>query len=224
MNKKILSIIFTLFLAGLLSISCSNKDTTGPDDNGGGSTTPTIPTIPENGEGIDKSFRDRSYAPKVNDDTKVTFTDDKGSTTEFTDENTFQQDVDSDGSILIKMPKLKEIGFTGDMIRIPVKNIVLLEGQGLNYSIHTAYIFENGNTTVRFDLKSEMYNIFASTTKMTFKLTKTTTVTEENKDPQTTTQTYSFATSGIRHYRLAFGDDKVTALDGTGAIEPNYKK
>ena len=73
MNKKILTIIFTLFVAGLLTVSCSSKDKTGPSSDNGGGTT-----IPENGEGIDKSFRDRSYAPKVNADTKVTFTDDKG--------------------------------------------------------------------------------------------------------------------------------------------------
>uniref|UniRef100_UPI003F4B0B60 hypothetical protein n=1 Tax=Brachyspira catarrhinii TaxID=2528966 RepID=UPI003F4B0B60 len=33
MNKKLFSILFTLFLAGILSVSCSNKDKTGSDSS-----------------------------------------------------------------------------------------------------------------------------------------------------------------------------------------------
>lgn len=33
MNKKLFSILFTLFLVGILSISCSNKDKTGSSSN-----------------------------------------------------------------------------------------------------------------------------------------------------------------------------------------------
>ena len=36
MNKKLLSILFTLFLVGILSISCSNKDKTGSDSSSNG--------------------------------------------------------------------------------------------------------------------------------------------------------------------------------------------
>lgn len=33
MNKKLFSILFTLFLVGILSVSCSNKDKTGSSSN-----------------------------------------------------------------------------------------------------------------------------------------------------------------------------------------------
>ena len=33
MNKKLFSILFTLFLVGILSVSCSNKDKTGSDSS-----------------------------------------------------------------------------------------------------------------------------------------------------------------------------------------------
>ena len=113
MNKKIKTILFTLFVAGLLSISCSNKGTTGPTDNGGES--PTIPTIPENGTGIDSGYLDRRFAPEADRKLKVTST--AGVPTELSDVSDFQLDTQKpDGSILVKMPLLKStIGFTSDL-------------------------------------------------------------------------------------------------------------
>ena len=40
MNKKLLTIFLSLFLVGILSISCSNKDKTAPDTSTPDTTTP----------------------------------------------------------------------------------------------------------------------------------------------------------------------------------------
>ena len=112
MNKKILSIIFTLFLAGLLSISCSNKDKTGPsgdeDNNGGGSTTPTIPTIPENGTGIATKWQGKTYIPKVegSDNRPIILTLNDGKEEQLTTEDQFSLTVGADGNVTITMSKL----------------------------------------------------------------------------------------------------------------------
>ncbi len=132
MNKKIKTILFTLFVAGLLSISCSNKGKTGPGDNGdngGGTTppaTPTIPTIPEDGTGIGSKWVGKTYIPKVEntDNRPIILTLNDGTEVQLTTEAEFSLTVGSDGSVTITMPKLNDIGFGATAITIPAKNIV----------------------------------------------------------------------------------------------------
>ena len=211
MNKKILSIIFTLFLAGLLSISCSNKDTTGPGDNNGDVST----AIPENGTGINSGYLDRRFAPDTDNKLKVTST--AGVTTEFSNVSDFQLDSQkSDGSILVKMPVLKNtIGFKSDLIKIPARNIV--EGDDNNYTVKTRYTLEeSADKTVTVDLEAESFNISGAWLKMKVNLTKTTTV----KDAEPATEIYTIETvteDGIKH-----ASSGRPAIDGTGAIEPKY--
>ncbi|WP_020003982.1 hypothetical protein [Brachyspira innocens] len=208
MNKKILSIIFTLFLAGLLSISCSNKDKTGPGDNGGGSTT-----IPENGTGINNSYGDRKFPAQSGN--KVTVVG-ENINEEISDYNNFiLNTLKSDKSILVKMPLLKNIGFTADVIKIPAKNIV--EGDNNNYTIKTRYTLEEtADKTVTVDLEAESFNISGAWLKMKVNLTKTTTV----KDAEPVTEIYTIETvteDGIKH-----ASSGRPAINGTGAIEPKY--
>ena len=212
MNKKILTIIFTLFVAGLLTVSCSSKDKTGPSDNvdNGGGTT-----IPENGTGINSGYLDRRFAPEADRKLKVTST--AGVTTELSDVSGFQLDTQkADGSILVKMPLLKSsVGFTSDLIKIPAKNIV--EGNGGNYTVKTRYTLEKSeNKTVTVDLEAESFNIDGAWLKMKVKLTKTTTV--KDAEPETEIYTIETATEdGIKH-----ASSGRPAINGTGAIEPKY--
>ncbi|MEI0796724.1 hypothetical protein R4Q14_00130 [Brachyspira intermedia] len=60
MNKKLLSILFTLFLVGILSISCSNKDKTGSDSS----------------SNLDASYAGDWYS--INDNSKVMVIDANG--------------------------------------------------------------------------------------------------------------------------------------------------
>ncbi|MEI0478097.1 hypothetical protein [Brachyspira pulli] len=216
MNKKIKTILFTLFVAGLLTVSCSSKDKTGPGD--GGTTppaTPTIPTIPENGTGVNSNWRDRRFVPEADRKLKVTSS---SGTVELSATSDFQLDPQkSDGSILVKMPLLKSsVGFTADVIKIPARNIV--EGEGNNYTVKTRYTLEeSADKTVTVDLEAESFNIYGAYLKMKVKLTKTTTV----KDAEPATEIYTIETPENGLYnRLS----QVSAIDGTGAIEPNYKK
>ena len=212
MNKKILSIIFTLFLAGLLSVSCSNKDTTGTGGNNGdgGSTTPTIPTIPENGTGINNSYGDRKFPAQANN--KVTVIG-ESINEEISDYNNFILNTfKSDKSILVKMPLLKNIGFTADVIKIPSKNIV--EGDNNNYTIKTRYTLEEtADKTVTVDLESEKFTFSGNNLAMKVKLTKTTTV----KDTEPVIETYTVEAS-----QLANVANDTYLIDGTGAIVPKY--
>lgn len=208
MNKKILSIIFTLFLAGLLSISCSNKDKTGPTDNNSGSTT--IPTIPEDGTGINNSYGDRKFPAQSGN--KVTVIG-ESINEEISDYNNFILNTfKSDKSILVKMPLLKNIGFTADVIKIPSKNIV--EGDKNNYTIKTRYTLEEtADKTVTVDLESEKFTFSGNNLAMKVKLTKTTTV----KDTEPVIKTYTVEAS-----QLANVVNDRYLIDVTGAIEPKY--
>ena len=210
MNKKILSIIFTLFLAGLLSISCSNKDTTGTggnNDNGGGSTTPTIP---ENGTGINNSYGDRKFPAQSGN--KVTVIG-ESINQELSDYNAFiLNTLKSDKSILVKMPLLKNIGFTADVIKVPSKNIV--EGNNNNYTIKTRYTLEQTDAkTVTVDLESEQFTFSGNNLAMKVKLTKTTTV----KDTEPVIETYTVEAAQLAHIA-----NNQYLINGTGAIEPKY--
>lgn len=213
MNKKIKTILFTLFVAGLLTVSCSSKDKTGPSSDNG--DNPTIPTIPETGTGIDSGYLDRRFAPDADNKLKVTSPADV--TTELSKVSDFQLDTQkADGSILVKMPLLKStIGFTSDLIKIPTKNIV--EGNGGDYTVKTRYTLEKSeNKTVTVDLEAERFNIEGAWLKMKVKLTKTTTV----KDAEPKTEVYTIETvtgDGIKH-----ASSGRPAIDGTGAIEPKY--
>ena len=158
MNKKILSIIFTLFLAGLLSISCSNKDKTGPsgdeDNNGGGSTTPTIPTIPENGTGIATKWQGKTYIPKVegSDNRPIILTLNDGKEEQLTTEDQFSLTVGADGNVTITMSKLQAIGLGGKSITIPVKNIVQSKGTGnqIFYNAQFVKIIKNDENNIEY--------------------------------------------------------------------------
>ena len=210
MNKKILSIIFTLFLAGLLSISCSNKDTTGTggnNDNGGGSTTPTIP---ENGTGINNSYGDRKFPAQSGN--KVTVIG-ESINQELSDYNAFiLNTLKSDKSILVKMPLLKNIGFTADVIKVHSKNIV--EGNNNNYTIKTRYTLEQTDAkTVTVDLESEQFTFSGNNLAMKVKLTKTTTV----KDTEPVIETYTVEAAQLAHIA-----NNQYLINGTGAIEPKY--
>ena len=153
MNKKILTIIFTLFVAGLLTVSCSSKDKTGPSsDNGGGTTGLPIVTITD-GEGIRESYRHYKYAPK---ETPFVLTPSEGQAINLNSESDFvlstaQEDPslkgENAGGILIKMPKLKELGFTSDLIRIPAKNI---QHHTYGHDIHTLYVFSNTDEKLEY--------------------------------------------------------------------------
>ena len=226
MNKKILSIIFTLFLAGLLSISCSNKDTTGTggnNDNGGGSTTPTIPT--GDGDGINSSYTQYKFFAGTDEPLILTLND--GTTKNITTKEEFQMSVSKNdhnlqdanaGGILIKMPALKDIGFSSDVIRIPAKNI--LSESFSKYTIHTLY-FLNADKTIWVELKSNGSISINRELQMDVTLTKITA--EKDKDP--VTETYNLKTKS----RIANSDNmemgsKVQPIDIGNAeiIDPNY--
>ncbi|MEI0558078.1 hypothetical protein [Brachyspira intermedia] len=209
MNKKFLSIIFTLFLTGLLSVSCSNKDTTGTGGNngGGGSTTPTIP---ENGTGINNSYGDRKFPAQSGN--KVTVIG-ESINQELSDYNAFiLNTLKSDKSILVKMPLLKNIGFTADVIKVPSKNIV--EGNNNNYTIKTRYTLEQTDAkTVTVDLESEQFTFSGNNLAMKVKLTKTTTV----KDTEPVIETYTVEAAQLAHIA-----NNQYLINGTGAIDPKY--
>ena len=207
MNKKILTIIFTLFVAGLLTVSCSSKDKTGPSsDNGGGTTI----TIPENGTGINNSYGDRKFPAQSGN--KVTVVG-KDLNKELSSYNDFiLNTLKSDKSILVKMPLLTTLGFTADVIKIPSKNIV--EGDNNNYTIKTRYTLEeSADKTVTVDLESEKFSFSGNNLSMKVKLTKTTTV----KDTEPVIETYT-----VESTQLAHVENKTYLIDGTGAIEPKY--
>ena len=216
MNKKIKTILFTLFVAGLLTVSCSSKDKTGPSSDNG--DNPTIPTIPETGNGISSGYQKRYFFTGNPDyaEGQVTITSDNQILYTLSSSGDFRLDTQADGSILVKMPKLTEIGFAKDIIKIPAKNIV--EGDN-NYTIKTRYTLEeSADKTVTVDLESENFSISGPYLTMKVKLTKTTATIVDGKSEVTEEKIYIVeAKPNLKH--KSSGTD---AISGTGAIEPKY--
>lgn len=222
MNKKILSIIFTLFLAGILSISCSNKDKTGPGDNGGGSTS-GLPTPTTDGEGVGSSYRQYKYAPSSAN--KFILTPSEGEAINLTSENDFQLSTSSkdknlqgkyEGGILIKMPLLKDLGFKSDLIRILPENIV---NTTYGYNIHTLYVLNNTEEKLEY-VELKVTDLLLGTfieINRNGSITLTKTTKEKDKDAVTVTYTLTFE----RTKNVQSAND-VTAIDGT-PIDPSYK-
>ena len=218
MNKKILSIIFTLFLAGLLSISCSNKDKTGPGDNGGGSSS-GLPTVTTDGEGVGSSYRQYKYAPTT--DSPFTLTGNNAQN--LTSANDFQLSRSSkdanlqgkyEGGILVKMPLLKTLGFTSDLIRILPENIV---HTAYGYDIHTLYVLNNTEEKLEYiELKGEKIKIatFLEMDEVGVTLTKIT----KEKDKEAVTETYNLK----GRVKFSESSTSVTPIEGT-PIDPSYK-
>ena len=235
MNKKILSIIFTLFLAGLLSISCSNKDKTGPgSDNGGGSTTTTttIPTGIQDGEGVDTSNRQYKYASTTKYDGLELTVDGKLDQT-LTTQDKLQISVSERdpnlqdnyaGGVLIKMPLLKDLGFTSDLIRILPKNIKKIPAYG--YDIHAVYVINDTNPEERLEyveLETTRINFNANFIMMNgdITLTKTTIVKEQDKEPVTTKVVYALKENKIERIEVA---NSVTPIPVEGNVIDPYNK
>ena len=198
MNKKIKTILFTLFVAGLLTVSCSSKDKTGPSsDNGGG--TPGLPTVTiTDGNGIRESYRQFNYAPTTS--SPFVLTPSEGQAINLTSESDFvlstaQEDQrlqgENAGGMLIKMPQLTQLGFTSDLIRIPAKNI---HHHAYGHDIHTLYVLSNTDEKLEYvelkvkDLKMEAFIDINRDGYIT--LIKTTK--EKDKDALTVTYTLTF--------------------------------
>ena len=227
MNKKIKTILFTLFVAGLLTVSCSNKDKTGPEDNGNGGNTPPptsgLPTVTiTDGEGIGSSYRQYKYNPTS--DAAFVLTLNNSSTQNLTSESDFILSTSSkdpnlqganEGGILIKMPKLTELGFTSDLIRILPKNIKRNPGYG--YDIHAVYVINNTNPEERLEyVELQTTGIQFGNSFITMNgditLTKTTIVKEQDKDPVTTKVIYALKKNKIKTIEKA---NSVTPIAGT---------
>ena len=224
MNKKIKTILFTLFVAGLLTVSCSSKDKTGPsgdeDNNGGG--TPGLPTVTiTDGNGIREDYRHFKYAPT---DTPFVLTPSEGQAINLNSESDFVlstaeedpslQGVNA-GGMLIKMPLLKDLGFTSDLIRIPAKNI---HHHAFGHDIHTLYVLSNTDEKLEYvelkvkDLKMETFIDINRDGYIT--LTKTTK--EKDKDAVNVTYTLTFdRTKNIQ------ANASITPIVGT-PVDPNY--
>ena len=226
MNKKILSIIFTLFLAVLLSISCSNKDTTGPGDNNGGGSSSGLPIPTTDGEGVGSSYRQYKYAPTT--DSSVTLTQDGQNPQTLNSKDQLQISVSSKdpnlqnnyaGGVLIKMPLLKDLGFKSDLIRILPENIAKT---AYGYDINTLYVLSNTEEKVEYiQLQTTGIQFNANYIAMNsdITLTKTEIVKEANKEPVTTKVVYALKESQIKTIEKA---GSVTAIEGT-PIDPSYK-
>ncbi|MEI0538615.1 hypothetical protein [Brachyspira pulli] len=221
MNKKIKTILFTLFVAGLLTVSCSSKDKTGPSsDNGSGTTGLPIVTITD-GEGIRESYRQYKYAPQSS---PFVLTPSEGQAINLTSESDFalstsQEDPslqgENAGGILIKMPKLKELGFTSDLIRIPAKNI---QHHTYGHDIHTLYVFSNTDEKLEYvELKVKnlkMDTFIEINTDGSIILTKTT----KEKDKDAVTVTYKLTLDRTKNIQA---NANVTPIVGT-PVDPNY--
>ena len=221
MNKKILTIIFTLFVAGLLTVSCSSKDKTGPSsDNGGGTTGLPAVTITD-GEGVRESYRHYKYAPTSS---PFVLTPSEGQAINLTSESDFvlstaQEDPSlkdaNAGGILIKMPRLKKLGFTSDLIRIPAKNI---QHHTYGHDIHTLYVFSNTDEKLEYvELKVKnlkMDTFIEINTDGSIILTKTT----KEKDKDALTVTYNLTFDRTKNIQA---NTSVTPIDGT-PVDPNY--
>ncbi|AEM22969.1 hypothetical protein Bint_2363 [Brachyspira intermedia PWS/A] len=226
MNKKILSIIFTLFLAGLLSVSCSNKDTTGTggnNDNGGASTTTTIPTGTQDGEGVDTSYQYKYASTADYGGLELTVDGKLSQTLTTQDQLQISTSTDKDpnlqgeyvGGVLIKMPQLTSLGFKSDLIRILPKNIKRNPGYG--YDIHAVYVINNTNPEERLEyVELQTTGIQFGSSFITMNgditLTKTTIVKEQDKDPVTTKVIYALKENKIKAIEKA---NSVTPIAGT---------
>ena len=226
MNKKILSIIFTLFLAGLLSISCSNKDTTGTggnNDNGGGSTTTTIPTGTQDGEGVGTSYQYKYASTADYGGLELTVDGKLSQTLTTQDQLQISTSTDKDpnlqgeyvGGVLIKMPQLTSLGFKSDLIRILPKNIKKIPAYG--YDIHAVYVINDTNQEERLEyVELQTTGIQFGSSFITMNgditLTKTTIVKEQDKDPVTTKVIYALKKNKIKTIEKA---NSVTPIAGT---------
>lgn len=226
MNKKILSIIFTLFLAGLLSISCSNKDKTGPsgdEGNNGGGSTSGLPTPTTDGEGVGSSYRQYKYAPSSA--SPFVLTPSEGEAINLTSESDFQLSTSSKdanlqgkykGGILIKMPLLTQLGFKSDLIRILPENIA---SAVYGHNIHTLYVLNNTEEKLEYvELKVTdlLLGTFIEINRNgSITLTKTT----KEKDKNAVTVTYTLTFERTKNVQSA---NSVTPISGT-PIDPSYK-
>ena len=221
MNKKILSIIFTLFLAGLLSISCSNKDTTGTggnNDNGGGTTLPTV-TITD-GEGILEDYRQFNYAPtsspfvlKPSEGQAINLASESDFVLSTAKEDTRLQGENA-GGILIKMPELKKLGFTSELIRIPAKNI---QYHIYGHDIHTLYVFSNTDEKLEYvelKVKNLKMDTFIEINRDGYiTLTKTT----KEKDKEAVTVTYNLTLDRTKNIQA-----NASVIPAGTPVDPNY--
>ncbi|WP_161976193.1 hypothetical protein, partial [Brachyspira catarrhinii] len=198
---------------------------TGPGDNGGGSSS-GLPTPTTDGEGVGSSYRQYKYAPTT--DSSVTLTQDGQNLQTLNSEDQLQISVSSKdpnlqnnyaGGVLIKMPLLKQLGFTSDLIRILPENI---KDASSGYDINTLYVFSNTEEKVEY-VQLQTTGIDFGSTYITmnsdFTLTKTTIVKEADKEPVTTKVVYALKKSQIKTLQKA---NSVTAIDGT-PIDPSYK-
>lgn len=237
MNKKIKTILFTLFVAGLLTVSCSSKDKTGPSDNNGGGnnngggTISEIPTGIQDGEGVDKSYQYK-YAASTKyggliltiDGTEVGTLTTQGqlqiSTSQDKDPNLQGEYA---GGILIKMPQLKDLGFTSDVIRVLPKNIT--HGT-YGYDIHSVYVINDTNPEERLEYVELQTtgiqfggNFISMNSDIT--LTKTTIVKEQDKEPVTTKVVYALKENSIETVEKA---NSVTPIPVEGNVIDPYNK
>ena len=238
MNKKIKTILFTLFVAGLLTVSCSSKDKTGPSDNNGGGnnngggTISEIPTGIQDGEGVDKSYQYK-YAASTKyggliltiDGTEVGTLTTQGqlqiSTSQDKDPNLQGEYA---GGILIKMPQLKDLGFTSDVIRVLPKNIRDNTYSGMD--IHAVYVINNTNPEERLEYvelqtTGIQFNANFITMNSDITLTKTTIVKEQDKEPVTTKVVYALKENSIETVEKA---NSVTPIPVEGNVIDPYNK
>ena len=221
MNKKILTIIFTLFVAGLLTVSCSSKDKTGPSsDNGGG--TPGLPTVTiTDGNGIREDYRHFKYAPT---DTPFVLTPSEGQAINLNSESDFVlstaeedpslQGVNA-GGMLIKMPLLTDLGFTSDLIRIPARNI---QRHTYGNDIHTLYVLSDTDEKLEYvelKVKNLMMSTFIDINRDGY-ITLIKTTKEKDKDEVSVTYNLTFdRTKNIQ------ANASITPIVGT-PVDPNY--
>ena len=230
MNKKIKTILFTLFVAGLLTVSCSSKDKTGPSsDNGGGGTTTTIPTGIQDGEGVDTSYQYKYASTADYGGLELTLDGKLSQTLTTQDQLQISTSTDKDpnlqgeyvGGVLIKMPLLTQLGFKSDLIRILPKNIKRNPGYG--YDIHAVYVINNTNPEERLEYvelqtTGIQFNANFITMNSDITLTKTEIVKEANKEPVTTEVVYALKENKIKTIEKA---SSVTPIAGT-PVDPNY--
>ena len=228
MNKKIKTILFTLFVAGLLTVSCSSKDKTGPSDNNGGGnnngggTISEIPTGIQDGEGVNNSYQYKYAASTKYGGLILTFNGTEAGTLTTQDQLQISTSTDKDpnlqgeyvGGVLIKMPQLTSLGFKSDLIRILPKNIRDNSYSGMD--IHAVYVINNTNPEERLEyVELQTTGIQFGSSFITMNgditLTKTTIVKEQDKDPVTTKVIYALKKNKIKTIEKA---NSVTPIAG----------
>ena len=238
MNKKIKTILFTLFVAGLLTVSCSSKDKTGPSDNNGGGnnngggTISEIPTGIQDGEGVDKSYQYKYAASTKYGGLILTVDGTEAGTLTTQDQLQISTSQDKDpnlqgeyaGGILIKMPQLKDLGFTSDVIRVLPKNITHTT---YGYDIHSVYVINDTNPEERLvyvELQTTgiQFNANFITMNNDITLTRTTIVKEQDKEePVTTKVVYALKNNNIETVEKA---NSVTPIPVEGDVIDPYNK